>query len=157
VRRIAVPLDLSPAAAHQVEIASRIAITLNLPLLLIHVIEPVKSRLLSALHVAGLNANRRAAAEDGLQQLIDTLPEGTRAEALVVYGDPAEEAAKVIHDRGAGLVVMGLHGSPQLGPRMGSVTYRIVCLCAVPVLAVPPQHLTPEPPPEVSSATRELS
>ena len=33
----------------------------------------------------------------------------------------AEEIAKVASDRDAGLIVMGLHSSPLLGPRMGSV------------------------------------
>jgi Universal stress protein family len=55
-----------------------------------------------------------------------------------VYGDPAEELAKVARDRQAGLVVMGLHGSPLLGPRMGSVTYRMLCLLPTLVLALPP-------------------
>lgn len=138
VRRIAVPVDLSPSSADQVEVASRISEAMHARLLLIHVIEHVRSHLDWRVHVAGLTASRRAVAEDGLRQLIETIPERTRPEALVVYGDPAEEVAKVVHDRGAGLVVMGLHASPLLGPRMGSVTYRILCLCSVPVLALPP-------------------
>ena len=139
IRRVAVPVDLSPSSAHQAAIGGRIADALNLPVLLIHVIEPVRSRLLTRAHLAGLNASRRALAEDALQQLTATLSEQNRPEALIAYGDPAEEAAKVVHDRDAGLVVIGLHGSPLLGPRMGSVTYRILCLCSVPVLALPPQ------------------
>ena len=55
--------------------------------------------------------------------------------------DPAEELAKVARDRQAGLVVMGLHGSPLLGPRMGSVTYRMLCLAPTLVLALPPKQL----------------
>ena len=35
---------------------------------------------------------------------------------------------------------MGLHGSPLLGPRMGSVTYRVLCLTPTLVLAIPPQR-----------------
>jgi hypothetical protein len=37
------------------------------------------------------------------------------------------------------LIVMGLHSSPLLGPRMGSVTYRVLCLAHRLVLAVPPE------------------
>ena len=33
---------------------------------------------------------------------------------------------------------MGLHSSPVLGPRMGSVTYRVLCLAHRLVLALPP-------------------
>ena len=67
-----------------------------------------------------------------------TVPRHLHAEALVAYGDPAEEIAKVTRDRQAGLIVIGLHGSPMLGPRMGSVTYRVLCLAPALVLAVPP-------------------
>jgi hypothetical protein len=34
---------------------------------------------------------------------------------------------------------MGLHSSPLLGPRMGSVTYRVLCLAHTLVLALPPE------------------
>jgi nucleotide-binding universal stress UspA family protein len=158
IRRIAIPVDLSPASAHQAHIANRIADTLNLHVLLIHVIEPVRSRLLPGVHVAGLTASRRAVAEDALQQLASEMSDRSQAEALIAYGDPAEEAAKVVRDRGAGLVLMGLHGSPLLGPRMGSVTYRILCLCHVPVLAVPPQWNEPaeDQPVGVTTGTTEV-
>jgi nucleotide-binding universal stress UspA family protein len=139
IRCVAVPVDLSPSSAYQTDVARRIAEALGRPLLLIHVIEPVRSRLLSRVNVAALNADRRAVAEDALKQLTADIPERSRPEALIAYGDPAEEAAKVVRDRRAGLVVMGLHGSPVLGPRMGSVTYRILCLSPVLVLALPPQ------------------
>ena len=67
----------------------------------------------------GLEADRRAVAEDALQDIVASLPSRVHAESLLAYGDPAEELAKVAHDRRAGLVVMGLHGSPLLGPAHG--------------------------------------
>jgi hypothetical protein len=36
---------------------------------------------------------------------------------------------------------MGLHASPLLGPRMGSVTYRMLCLSPTLVLALPPERV----------------
>jgi nucleotide-binding universal stress UspA family protein len=143
-RRVVVPIDLSPASTHQTEVAARIADTLKLPLLLVHVIEPVKGRLLARLNVAGLNANRRALVEERLNELVSAIPAHQRPEALIAYGDPAEETAKVIHDRDAGLVIVGLHGSPVSGPRMGSVTYRILCLTSALVLALPPHVVNAE-------------
>jgi nucleotide-binding universal stress UspA family protein len=116
-----------------------LADALRLPLVLVHVIEPVKSALLSRMHPTGLDSNRRALAEEGLDALMATVPHQLRPEALIVVGDPAEEAAKVVRDRHAGLVVMGLHGSPLLGPRMGSVTYRMLCLSPTLVLGLPPK------------------
>jgi nucleotide-binding universal stress UspA family protein len=139
IRRIVVPVDLSRASLRQTQVARGIAEALNLPLILVHVVEPLKSRLAARLHVAGIEADRRSVAEDGLSELLTTIPRRLHPEALVVYGDPAEELAKVVRDRQAGLVVMGLHSSPPLGPRMGSVTYRMLCLSPALTLALPPQ------------------
>jgi nucleotide-binding universal stress UspA family protein len=139
--RVLVPVDLSSASFHQAQVARGIAEAISVPLIALHVVEPVKSRLASKLHGASVEANRRAVAEDRLNELLATTPRRLHAEPLVAYGDPAEEIAKVARDRQAGLIVMGLHGSPLLGPRMGSVTYRLLCLSPVLVLAVPPQHL----------------
>lgn len=139
LHRVVVPVDLTASSRHQTQVAGGIADALGLPLVLVHVIEPLTSRLLMRLHVTGLHSNRRAIAEDGLDELAALLPAHVRTESLIVFGDPAEEAAKVVRDRQAGLVVMGLHGSPLLGPRMGSVTYRILCLTPTLVLALPPR------------------
>jgi nucleotide-binding universal stress UspA family protein len=141
--RVVVPVDLSPASLHQTQVARGVAEALNLPLLLLNVIEPVKSRVLARLNLAGLDSDRRSVAEKCLDELVATIPRRLRPEALIVFGDPAEEAAKVVRDRQAGLVVMGLHGMPPLGPRMGSVTYRMLCLTRTLVLALPPKWTAP--------------
>lgn len=149
--RILVPVDLSPASLEQAQAARALAEALGLPLILLHVLEPLKSRLAARLHLAGVEADRRAVAEDGLSELLATLPLRLHPEGLVAYGDPAEEVAKVARDRQAGLVVMGLHGSPLLGPRMGSVTYRLLCVFPGLVLALPPRAVeAPRPEAEQS-------
>ena len=140
IGRIIVPVDLSAASAHQVEVGRGIAGALAVPLILVHVVEPLRSRFAARLHVSGIEGDRRAVAEDALQELLVTASYPGHAEALVASGDPAEEIAKVARDRQAGLVVMGLHGSPLLGPRMGSVTYRMLCLTPTLVLALPPKR-----------------
>jgi hypothetical protein len=122
----------------QVQVARRIAEALAVPLVVTHVVEPVRSPLATRLHLTGIELEQRARAEDALAELTATLPRRLHAEALVAYGDPAEEISKISHDRRAGLVIVGLHGSPVLGPRMGSVTYRILCLSSGLVLALPP-------------------
>jgi len=137
--RIVVPVDLSPASRYQTQVARGLAEALHLPVVLVHVIEPVRSHLLSKLHLSGLDSSRRAVAEEGLDELVATVPKHLRPEALIVSGDPAEETAKVVRDRKGGLVVIGLHGSPLMGPRMGSVTYRLLCLSPTLVLALPPR------------------
>src|SRR5262245_23379433 len=46
LNRVVAPVDLSPASLHQTQVARGLAEALNLPLVLVHVIEPVRSRLL---------------------------------------------------------------------------------------------------------------
>jgi nucleotide-binding universal stress UspA family protein len=139
VRRILVPVDLTPASAYQLAGAEALATALDVPIILTHVVEPLRSRFASRLHVHGLEANRRAHAEDALNELAARISPKLTVEALVAYGDPAEEIANVARDRQVGLIVVGLHGSPLLGPRMGSVTYRVLCLAPAMVLALPPE------------------
>jgi nucleotide-binding universal stress UspA family protein len=141
IRRILVPVDMSPVSIQQTQAARTLADVLGLPLIFAQVVEPLKSRLVARLNLTSIEADRRAVAEDRLSELIATIPRRLHPEALVAYGDPAEELVKVARDREAGLIVMGLHGSPVLGPRMGSVTYRVLCLSPTLVLAVPPNDL----------------
>jgi nucleotide-binding universal stress UspA family protein len=139
--RIVVPVDLTPASDYQIRIAGGLAEALDLPIVLLHVIEPVRSGLFGRHNLTRLEANRRVAAEERIDPLLSIIPPKIRpkTEVLIVSGNPADEAAKIVHDRHAGLVVMGLHGSPLLGPRMGSVTYRMLCVSPTLVLALPPR------------------
>jgi nucleotide-binding universal stress UspA family protein len=126
---------------HQVQIARALSEALKVPFVATYVIEPVRSPLAARLHLPSIELERKTRAEDALSELLATVPRGLHPEALVAYGDPAEEIAKVARDRNTGLIVIGLHGSPALGPRMGSVTYRVLCLVPSLVLALPPQHV----------------
>jgi nucleotide-binding universal stress UspA family protein len=138
VRRVVVPVDLTAATPHQLSVSTGVANALGVPLLLVHVIEPLRP-LSGHQDVHTVETERRYRAETELERLTGSSPEGGTPEALIVYGEPAEEIAKVAGDRDAGLIVMGLHSSPLLGPRMGSVTYRVLCLAHRLVLALPPQ------------------
>ena len=145
VGRILVPVDLTPASIHQMQVARAVSEALHVPLLATHVVEPVRSPLAARLHLPSIELERKTRAEDALAELLATVPRQLHPEALVAYGDPAEEIAKIARDRHAGLMVIGLHGSPLLGPRMGSVTYRVLCLVPALVLAVPPRQLEVAP------------
>jgi nucleotide-binding universal stress UspA family protein len=137
-KRVLVPLDLSAATVDQVQAAWKVAAVLEVPVLLAHVVEPVHFAVSGLPHLPNLEVERRARAEKALAELASSVPPELRPEALVAYGDPAEEIAKVARDRDAGLIVIGLHASTLLGPRMGSVTYRVLCLTSTLVLALPP-------------------
>jgi nucleotide-binding universal stress UspA family protein len=137
VRRVLMPVDLSAATDQHLATTVRIAETLGVPLLLLHVVEPVRSIVASTLGLPNMEAERRDRAERQLDSTIASLT-SVKAEVLIAYGEPAEEIAKVAADRNVGLIVMGLHSSAMLGPRMGSVTYRVLCLAHRLVLALQP-------------------
>ena len=68
------PVDLTVASLQQVRVARELSESLTVPLLLVTVVEPLKSGLAARLHLGGVEANRRAVAEGGLQELLATLP-----------------------------------------------------------------------------------
>ena len=142
VRRILVPVDLTGAMQDQVRVALHLGIILGAPLLLAHVVEPVRAFIPGHIHAANVDSERRDRAERRLQALVDTFPTPPRTEPLVVFGEPAEEIAKIATDRQAGLIVMGLHASAVSGARMGSVTYRVLSVTHGLVLALPPPRTT---------------
>jgi nucleotide-binding universal stress UspA family protein len=139
VHRMLVPLDLSAASDRQARVAKAIAEALAVPILLLHVVEPFRSNRPGLRAMPRIAGERRSRAEEMLASLVERLSPWRRVESLVALGEPSEEIAKIAHDRGAGLIVMGLHSTPvRGGPRMGSVTYRVLCLARVPVFALPP-------------------
>jgi universal stress protein E len=138
VRRVLAPVDLTAATPHQLQIARGLAEAIHVPILVLHVVEPVRTLSTAQPRLSQIDEERRYRAERELERGVDDLPPRIKPEALVAYGEPAEEIAKVATDRDAGVIVMGLHSSPVLGPRMGSVTYRVLCLSHRLVLAVPP-------------------
>jgi nucleotide-binding universal stress UspA family protein len=138
VGRVIAPADLTPASPHQLAVAAMIARTLSIPLLIPHVLEPVAVPVRIRFAMSGADAARRARAEDQLLEIVGPVAGDVKTETLVVVGDPAEEIIKLTAARQANLIVMGLHSSPRLGPRMGSVTYRVLALTRTLVLAIPP-------------------
>ena len=143
VRRILVPVDITIQGSMEqtVEGARQIGVLLGAPILLIHVIEPVRAMVPGHAFAANVDSERRDQAEQRLQAFVETQPDAPRIEPLVVFGEPAEEVAKIAADRQAGLIVMGLHASAVPGARMGSVTYRVLSIAKELVLALPPTRI----------------
>lgn len=136
---VLVPVDFSDASARQVEVARRVATALQLPLLFAHVIEPLHVPVPVELDLADLTAERLSRAQAALAALVAETPASTARDTAIVVGNPADEIARLVRERHPGLIVIGLHGSPALGPRMGSVTYRVLCQAPVLTLALPPE------------------
>ena len=110
-----------------------------MPLILTHVLEPVFVPYGVRLAIPGAEAARRELADEQLSKVAASVKPGVTTESLVLVGEPSEEVARLADVRGAKLIVIGLHSSGLLGPRMGSVTYRVLCLTHALVLAVPPE------------------
>ena len=134
---VLVPVDLSGASARQLETARTIAAVLKLPLLLAHIVEPLHPPV--ELDLPELTAERRLRARVAIAALTNATPLSTPRDSVIEVGDAAGAIACLARDRHAGLIVIGLHGSPALGPRMGSVTYRVLCQAPVLTLALPPE------------------
>jgi nucleotide-binding universal stress UspA family protein len=140
VNRVLIPIDLLPGSEAQVEGGLSVAETLGVPALVAHVIEPARlpfARRQDALHI---DSERRARADRTLEALLQPMRHRAGPEGLVAYGDPAEEIAKIARDRHAGLIVMGLRAGDSPHSRMGSVTYRVLCVSHAAVLALPPDR-----------------
>lgn len=157
VHRIIAPVDLTANSSHQVTVAAGLASALSVPLILAHVIEPAFIPLSVRLLVPGADAERRSVVEEQLTALAASAARGAATESVVLTGEPSEEIVKLREVRDAHLIVMGLHSSGLLGPRMGSVTYRVLCLAHALVLALPPVpaavHAAVHAPREFSRAT----
>jgi universal stress protein A len=140
VTRIIVPVDLTGEPNEHVDVAAAIGAAASVPLLLVHVLEPVFVPYNVRMAMGGVDAARRERAAEHMADLAGRLSRAVAVETLVLSGDPSEEVTKLVDTRRANLIVMGLHSAGALGPRMGSVTYRVLCLSHAPVLALPPQR-----------------
>jgi nucleotide-binding universal stress UspA family protein len=138
ITRVIAPVDLTQESARQLSVAHGIATALSARLMAVHVLEPLFVPYNVRVALPGAEHTRRCAAEERLAELVASVDLAHHAESMVLMGEPSEEIVKLAEARNAGLIVMGLHSSGLLGPRMGSVTYRVLCLTDALVLAVPP-------------------
>lgn len=136
VNRVLAPVDLTAVSHQQIAAAHQIANALSIPLLVAHVIEPVFVPVRVRVAMQGVEDARKAHAQEQLAALVGEIDPKT--EQIILTGDPSDEIVELAKARRAKLIVMGLHSSGLLGPRMGSVTYRVLCRANALVLALPP-------------------
>jgi len=147
INRIIAPIDLTSASTHQLTVAAGLAEALSLPLIVSHVLEPIFVPYSVRLAIPGVDAARRTEAMEKVSAMTASIASRVHVESIVVMGDPSEEIVTLAEARRANLMVMGLHSSGLLGPRMGSVTYRVLCRTHGLVLGLPPKavHSGPSP------------
>lgn len=146
INRILTPVDLTPASEYQLTVAAGLAEAMSVPLIVTHVLEPIFVPYSVRLLMPGAEGARRVDAEEKVSRITAAIRSRVQLEPIVVTGDPSEEIITLAEARRANLIVMGLHSSGILGPRMGSVTYRVLCRTQALVLALPPRpaHASPD-------------
>jgi nucleotide-binding universal stress UspA family protein len=125
LRRVLVPVDLSPWTPQQVAIGRGIAEALDLELLFLHVL-------------GDTDCDRRLAAHAQLDHLIHETPASLRPALTLAVGEPAAQIARVAKERAVDLIVMALHTSTDPRKGMGHVTYGVLCSTPTLVVACPP-------------------
>jgi nucleotide-binding universal stress UspA family protein len=138
IRCVLAPVDLSEVSGMQMHIAASLAEAFDAALVVAHVLDRLQGLAGHENLIKRLRATRRTQSEESMRDLMSTLPASVRASLVMASGDPAEEIPHIIERSGADLVVMGLHASIAAGPRMGSITYRVLSRTQAPVLALPP-------------------
>jgi nucleotide-binding universal stress UspA family protein len=126
INEVIAPVDLTTFSARQIKVAAAIADATRVPLALIHVLKPEN----------GPVPIEKARTE--LAKLQALVASRVPTECLVLSGEPSQGIVELAASRDANLIVMGLHSSGMLGPRMGSVTYRVLSATNAFVLALPP-------------------
>jgi nucleotide-binding universal stress UspA family protein len=142
LHHVLVPIDFRGSVEGQLTVARAIAEAFHTPVLLTHVVEPLSFAAAVQPELGNIDNERRHRAEQALRDAAGSWRPDREVELLTAFGDPAEEVAKIAGDRNVGLIVMGLHASSRSGARMGSVTYRVLCLAQTLVLALPPTDAT---------------
>lgn len=139
VGRVLAPVDFKDGCVNEVRAAASLADTFGVPLLLVHVVTPLKGieRLRPQLETHNFAQIERA--NQQIQQLASEVGTPVGIETAVTVGSPAEEIARIAVARGVGLIVMGLRRQEHMfGPRPGSIASRVLGLAPARVLALPP-------------------
>ena len=139
VGRVLAPVDFKDGCVNEVRAAASLAETFGVPLLLVHVVTPLKGieRLRPQLETHNRAQIERA--NQQIQQLASEVGTPVDIETAVTVGSPAEEIAQIAVARGVGLIVMGLRRQEHMfGPRPGSIASRVLGLAPARVLALPP-------------------
>jgi universal stress protein A len=137
LKRILVATDFREGATAAVQWAGDLASDISVPLVLVHVVEPVVVPPWWQALIADFESDRVASGQRMLARLAASYP-GTHNECVVSVGRPAETIGSLAVKYGAGLVVMGLANPENSQPRNpGSIAYRVLRIAHVAVVVVP--------------------
>lgn len=141
VGRVLAPVDFKDGCLTDVRVAATLAQTFGVPLLLVHVVAPLRGLERLQPQLDTHNRVQIERAEQQIQQLVSEVSTPAGIETAVIVGSPAEDIAQIAVARGVGLIVMGLRRQEHMfGPRPGSIAYRVLGLAPARLLALPPRH-----------------
>ena len=148
IARVLFATDFSEVSAKALPYAAALARQFSAQLLAVHVIAPD-----AAEHEAGGSApaeaamKRRREADARIDRLLEAAHfRGVRHEVLVAEGEIVPTLASIAEQRGADLMVLGMHGRHGVAKALlGSMAEEILRLAEIPVLVVGPEvSLPPE-------------
>jgi nucleotide-binding universal stress UspA family protein len=131
-------VDFDEPSRQAARVAADVATTLELSLLVLHVLKPLRMRVNWREQAAAADRARMAQARRQLEEFAASLGPAAGAQTLVVTGHPADDIASAAIRQHAGLITMGLRDESGLfAPSPGSIAYHTLGLAPMPVLAVP--------------------
>jgi nucleotide-binding universal stress UspA family protein len=133
-----VPVDVANDSRDEARAAAAVVRELGARPMFVHVVAP--PRLPAWLNLSGEGFARRHVGEARarLKALSADAGDGQDGTCRVLVGDPAEQIAALVVDSAIDLVVVVLNrAAGALGPRRGSLTYRILTSGVAPVVALP--------------------
>src|SRR5262249_30704421 len=121
------PVDLQGTGPNEIKHVSDAVRRLGGKALFLHVVRPADVP-------TWLNRQRVEAAQKRFHNLLGEPPS---APFRIVMGDPVDQIERTSRRERVGAIVMTLKRHGLLGPRRGSISYRVVSAAVAPVLAVP--------------------
>lgn len=137
VDRIIVPVDFSPATEGALTVASDLAGRLDVPIELLHAIEPIPY-VHMAYPVALDHEEFKTSAQRRLDEIGNGLDSSRNVSTTIAVDTPDRAVAGAAHRTSSPLIVMASHGHSGLARALlGSTTERLLRSAPCPVLVVP--------------------
>jgi nucleotide-binding universal stress UspA family protein len=141
-KRVLVALDGSEAGEAVMRLLMEIAGPLDMTIMLVHVLEPIRPQAVDGTVVVDDVAARRRDAEEYLAPISAMLrSQGVDTSWAIRCGRAAEEILAAAKESGADLIAMGTHGRTGLGRLLfGSVAETVLRSATVPVFLMRQPH-----------------
>jgi nucleotide-binding universal stress UspA family protein len=147
-RRVLVALDGSTACEAVLRFLMDIAGPLDMTVMLLHVLEPIRSQITDGTVVVDDLERRRHEAEEYLAPISAALrSQGVNTSWAIRRGRPADEILAAAQEGGADLIAMATHGRTGIGRLLfGSVAEAVLRHAPVPVFMIREPHTVEKAP-----------